>query len=192
MNDREKWRERVRDIRATSTKWWWWCYHLYLPVLYSPVYMYMYCWMISLWLWLRLWVYNISVLYWPPTQPNMPFQRRRKCIFHWRGRAWLIIWERVKIPLYSHKLKRMTCELHFSYFRSMTIKHTIPKTADVHIPDGQLWRDIEWESNYYITQCTGNSRSWRQDAVEKASIQEREPSDPRMSLGIRRVGDKMR
>ena len=24
MNDREEWRERVRDIRATSTRWWWW------------------------------------------------------------------------------------------------------------------------------------------------------------------------
>ena len=24
MNDREKWRERVRDIRATSMIWWWW------------------------------------------------------------------------------------------------------------------------------------------------------------------------
>ena len=24
MNDQEKWRERVRDIRATSTTWWWW------------------------------------------------------------------------------------------------------------------------------------------------------------------------
>ena len=24
MNDREKWRERVRDISATSTTWWWW------------------------------------------------------------------------------------------------------------------------------------------------------------------------
>ena len=23
MNDREKWRERVRDIRASSTIWWW-------------------------------------------------------------------------------------------------------------------------------------------------------------------------
>ena len=23
MNDREKWRERIRDIRATSTTWWW-------------------------------------------------------------------------------------------------------------------------------------------------------------------------
>ena len=26
MNDREKWRERVRDVRATSTTWWWWWY----------------------------------------------------------------------------------------------------------------------------------------------------------------------
>ena len=25
MNDREEWRERVRDIRAPSTTWWWWC-----------------------------------------------------------------------------------------------------------------------------------------------------------------------
>ena len=27
MNDWEEWRERVRDIRATSAIWWWW--HLY-------------------------------------------------------------------------------------------------------------------------------------------------------------------
>ena len=24
MNDREKWRERVKDIRASDTTWWWW------------------------------------------------------------------------------------------------------------------------------------------------------------------------
>ena len=24
MNDREEWRERVRDIRASGTTWWWW------------------------------------------------------------------------------------------------------------------------------------------------------------------------
>ena len=37
----------------------------------------------------------------------------------------------------------MTCELHDSYFRSMTIKHAIPRTAEVTHPDGQLWGDIE-------------------------------------------------
>ena len=26
MNDREKWRERVRDIRASDTTWWWFQY----------------------------------------------------------------------------------------------------------------------------------------------------------------------
>ena len=25
MNDREKWRDRVRDIPAGGTTWWWWC-----------------------------------------------------------------------------------------------------------------------------------------------------------------------
>ena len=25
MNGREKWRERVRDIRVSGTTWWWWC-----------------------------------------------------------------------------------------------------------------------------------------------------------------------
>ena len=28
MNDREKWRERVRDIRASGTTWWWWWWSL--------------------------------------------------------------------------------------------------------------------------------------------------------------------
>ena len=49
-----------------------------------------------------------------------------------------------------------------------------------------------WVLNYYITQCTGNSISWRQDVVEKASTQQREPSGPRLiNLEIRRVGEKM-
>ena len=30
MNDREKWWERVRDIRPTSTTWWWWWHSLQL------------------------------------------------------------------------------------------------------------------------------------------------------------------
>ena len=36
-NDREEWRERVRDIRATSARWWWWWYHIsyiYYYILY--------------------------------------------------------------------------------------------------------------------------------------------------------------
>ena len=30
MNDREKWRERVRDIRASGTTWWWWWWYVLL------------------------------------------------------------------------------------------------------------------------------------------------------------------
>ena len=30
MNDREKWRERVRDIRACGTTRWWWCWWCWL------------------------------------------------------------------------------------------------------------------------------------------------------------------
>ena len=78
-----------------------------------------------------------SVVFWPSNQPNMPFQRRG---------SWLTIWDKVK----SHSTvrlmhrKRVTCELHDSYFHSMTIKHAIPSTAEVTYPDGQLWGDIEW------------------------------------------------
>ena len=40
MNDREKWRERVRDIRGGGTTWWWWwsgkmrclCYFLFYVI----------------------------------------------------------------------------------------------------------------------------------------------------------------
>ena len=32
MNDREKWRERVRDIRASGTTRWWWWWWIYLIV----------------------------------------------------------------------------------------------------------------------------------------------------------------
>ena len=41
MNDREKWRERVKDIRATSTTWWWWWYVsvlYYIKLYYTKVY----------------------------------------------------------------------------------------------------------------------------------------------------------
>ena len=34
MNDREKWREKVRDIRTTSTTWWWWWWWLMLNWLF--------------------------------------------------------------------------------------------------------------------------------------------------------------
>ena len=47
MKDREKWRERAKDIRATSTTWWWWSihrifnkskYHLYFQIILKEYY----------------------------------------------------------------------------------------------------------------------------------------------------------
>ena len=62
----------------------------------------------------------------------------------------LIIWDKVKVPLCQYRLmhrKRVTSELHDSYFRLMTIKHSISK--------------IEWASNDYITQLSStNQLSW--------------------------------
>ena len=38
--------------------------------------------------------------------------------------------------------KRLTCELHDSYFRSTMIKHATPKRAEVAYSVGQLWEEI--------------------------------------------------
>ena len=94
------------------------------------------------------------ILTFDPAKHAIP--KTRKCIFHSRGRAWLTVWDRVKIPLYTHRLthrKRVTCELHDSYFRVMTIKHAIPK-----ILSGRL--------SYYVTRWDGKSGSWRPDELE--------------------------
>ena len=48
MNNREKWRERVRDIRAGGMTWWWWWYGIStllgysLPILFMYIYIYIY------------------------------------------------------------------------------------------------------------------------------------------------------
>ena len=92
----------------------------------------------------------------------MPFQRRWKCIFHW-----LTILDKVKIPWYSHKRmhrKRVTCELHDSYFRSMTIKTCRSKGVGVEL----LYNWVHRKFNQF----------WRQDVVEKASTQQKGPLGP--------------
>ena len=112
----------------------------------------------------------------------MPFQRWWKCIFHWHGQAWLTIWDRVKIPRYSHRLmhrKRVTSELHDSYFHSMTIKHAIPKTAEVTHSDGQLWRDTEWAIELlYNSVKIGSQLVWRPDQlVTRYSRESQHPAE---------------
>ena len=108
------------------------------------------------------------VVYWPPTRLDMPFQRPGSCIFHWRGQAWLTIWDRVKIPRYSHRLmltKRVTCELHDSYFRLMTIKHAISKIEWAIV---LVYNSVKIGSQFEFWRA----EIWRQDVVEKASTQQ--------------------
>ena len=64
----------------------------------------------------------------------------------------LIIWDKVKVPLCQYRLmhqKRVTSELHDSYFHLMTIKHSISKIQ---------WA-IVWALNYYLTQLSSSPRS---------------------------------
>ena len=78
--------------------------------------------------------------------------------------------------------KKVTCELHDSYFRWITINHAIPKIE---------WA-IEWALNYYITQSRQTSngscsyswrRSYRRDMVGKAKLDRGGPREPRLSWG---------
>ena len=80
---------------------------------------------------------------------------------HHVGGNWLMKWDELKnFPWYTHRLmhrKRVTCELHGSYFRLMTIKHSISKIK---------WA-IVLALNYYITQSRRKSRaSWVEDRTE--------------------------
>ena len=52
MNDREKWRERVRDIRATSTTWWWWWY----------IYIYIYIYIKRIWWYIYIYIYKENLV----------------------------------------------------------------------------------------------------------------------------------
>ena len=111
------------------------------------------------------------------------------------GGNWLMKWDEVKNShgtLRQTHRKRVTCELHDSYFRLMTIKHAISKIEWV----------IEWALNYYITSrqmsrqlsssCSYSwRRSYRRDVVGKTTLGRGGPREPRWSLRTREVADKM-
>ena len=113
-------------------------------------------------LWVKLYHYCYSVIFWPSTRPKNAIPR-------WcTGRKWHIPMasnrkrSRGRIKAYNmgqgecltvpnrlmHR-KRVTSELHDSYFRLMTIKHSISK--------------IQWAIvralNYYLTQLSSSPRS---------------------------------
>ena len=131
------------------------------------------------------------------TRPKMPFKMmHRKEVTHSngsyerksRGRKLTDEMGRAKrIPMVHYRVmhrKRVTSELHDSYFCLMTIKHSISKT--------------EWASNDYIIQLSSTSQafarrvpdSWRRDVVGKATPNRGGPRKPRWSLGSIEDADK--
>ena len=63
MNDREEWRERVRDIRVTSATWWWW--YLTKPAVTDRMYhkLYFFKWVKPSFKWNFSLDYDKSILY---------------------------------------------------------------------------------------------------------------------------------
>ena len=100
------------------------------------------------------------------------------------GRNWLMKWDELKkFPCYTHRLmhrKRVTCELHDSYFHLMTIKHSISKI------EWPIEWPIEWVLNYYITQsrrklsasCSRVGESYRREGSGKPHPAERALGNP--------------
>ena len=87
----------------------------------------------------------------------------------------LIIWDKVKVPLCQYRLmhrKRVTSELHDSYFRLMTIKHSISKLEtrcgrESHTrPRGPSKTPMEWtpasgeQERHNVTVITEGSKCY--------------------------------
>ena len=112
------------------------------------------------------------------THSNGSYERKS------RRRAWMMKWDKVKNPWYTHRLiyrKRVTSELHYSYFRLMMIKHAIPKIE---------WA-IEWALNYYTTLSRQRAVGVRDGMWYGKPHKPKEPSGPPIELGSREVADKM-
>ena len=123
----------------------------------------------------------LSVVYWPPTRPNMPFQRRWKSIFHWRGRAWLTYGTRLK----SYGTVTNWCTGREWPVKCMTVisarwRSNMPfkrrRKCIFRWPVmGRYWVGIGLLYNWVHRKF---KEFWRQDVVEKASTQQKGPSGP--------------
>ena len=161
---------------------------------------------VTKWCTRREWPVNCMTVISTRWRSRMPFQRWRKwhipmASYRKRSRrwAWLTIWDKVKIPSCRYKVmhrKRVTCELHDSYFRSMTITHAIPKTAEVTHSDGQISEEIAgaWRRVHISAwEFKGNIRptNWTEDSEKFRCSRKLVPSLPRVRcLGHRLLTSK--
>ena len=119
MNDREEWRERVRDIRAAGTIWWWWwpikndCEPWYLKLLkVSSFCLLLWC---PFWLYCCYWSWSLSLLHWFP------------CHRHYR-------------TLHSYKLFWAVCHLFPQRWRTLNIQSRETIGQEDHVICLQLRR----------------------------------------------------
>ena len=132
------------------------------------------------------WIIALLVLY-IDLRPGQTCHSKdgRSCIFRWRGRAWLTIWDRIKIPRYSHELmhrKRVTCELPDSYFRSMMIKTCHSKDGGSCIFRwpfmGRDWVDVELLLNSVHRKFNQLGSRWVGDKMRERKPAPREAGPP--------------
>ena len=115
------------------------------------------------------------VVCWPPTRPNMPFRRRRKCIFHWRGRfgwqygTWLkshgtvINWctgRECPVNCMTVISARWRSNMPFQRRRKCIFRWPVM---------GRYWVGVEllYNSVHRKFNEFGDQKSWRNDDVEK-------------------------
>ena len=137
--------------------------------------------------------FRINVVYWPPTPPNMPFQNGRSAYsigvgeLGWQYGTWLKSHSTVT-NWYTGRKWPVNC---------MTV---ISARWRSNMPFKRRWKCIfrwsvmggDWVGGELIYNWVYRKfdRFWRQDAVEKANIQRKGPSDPRLRVWKQDVVEK--
>ena len=87
----------------------------------------------------------------------------------------LIIWDKVKVPLCHYRVmhrKRVTSELHDSYFRLMMITQAIPKIAEVTYPNRQISEEIA-EAWRRVHMWTNRPTNWTKGQLNCSQLETR-------------------
>ena len=147
-----------------------------------------------------------SVVYWPSTRPNMPFQSdapEGSDTSQWpviERRIWLTKWDKVK----AHDTLIDWCAGREWLLNCMTVisarwQSNMPsqRQRKWHISDGKWWGDIEWAIELLYNTVkqevrrVGDLTSWRSDELEtrcgRESQQKAEPPGLRLSIRITRT-----
>ena len=164
MNDREKWRERVRDIRASGMTWWWWYSQRMKKVCFAANQK-------SKWV-ERYWIYLLYFDLRPGQKCHSKVMHRKEATHYngsyerkLRGRKLADEMGRgkKKFPWYTHRLmhrNRVTCELHDD--QTCDFKDRVGDWVDVEL----LYNSVKTEVKQFQLEI---GRSYRRDVVRKAT-----------------------